>query len=473
MKKLVYCFLFCAVFYFIPVLNGARAATTAYQTPSTYLKDGVAGSLPFIWTASTTEMLEAYGTSFSFPTGREVIDGIRYKFTINASTSGWSFFPSISNDDGTSYFSQASGTCGLGNGSMGIPCQYNTISGTTTNGVIGQENTNATHTFTAAELTGSHMRYKWRQSASTKNINISAFQVAVDYHIPEPSFTINNVATTSSTISFNITGNTTITGALTKCDIALYEKDITTNSLLTSAFATIHLDSALPRQDTQNLGAGSYLGYGFTDTISTWSASNISGPFFSGINVEIVGYQVCSHQTQNPDGSLSDPITDLRDQSLSISNTNWNDTLIATPSALQNTPPPYEGDCSATDWVCSFQHWLYNNLQTIFGVNSQFAETQFAETKALSDSKVPFAYINSMLHLDFSPTYGSTSAPSFVIPIVHSNAYVSDKIPTSMTWTDTGSGGIIGSLTGSIRIIFQIGLWLSFIFYLFTLVHHV
>jgi len=477
MKKYLFAFfiLFSLSFF---ITNKSFADTTAYQTPTSWNCSGGISctGLPFSWTAVTGTTLIASGSAFTFPSSRDVVDGIRYKFTINSSSAGWSYFP-FASIDGINFYQQPS--CGLSNNAMGVPCQYNTVSGTTTNGVIGNDNTQSSHIFTRNELESGNMQFKWSQNGgAARNITISNFQVAVDYHYPQPTISVSSATASqgAQTITLNLSGDTTYTQTGEQCKVSLYEQDVASGALLSGVFANILLDANNPRTTTFDAGGGTYNGYGFTSTVSTWSSNGVSAPLYSGHSVQIVAYTRCYHQTTNSDGSLSTPINDVLAQGLNSTlggSATFTTNLIATPSALTNLPSAPQQTCNAGDYICDFKQWLYNAFNIVFGFNSTLALSDIGDVRTALNSKAPFSYINSVLSMDLSATGASTASPTLTFTISKPNSYVSSLLPSTFSWNDGSANNNVAQIAGDVRVIFTILLWLSFVFYIFFIVRRI
>jgi len=181
MKKLSFLFFFL---FFFGVVPNAWADTTSYQTPTIITTPNdinnptaTHSAFPITWTSATSEGVRVSGLVFNLPT-HSIVDGFLIKFTMTANSSGWSWFPRYSKD-GIAYVSYTG--CGLTDTSLGVPCQYNTINGTTTNGIIGMPSS-GTLGLTAADVGDPDTVYQWNQSTGTKTITLTSMQIAIVYH---------------------------------------------------------------------------------------------------------------------------------------------------------------------------------------------------------------------------------------------------------------------------------------------------
>ena len=440
----------------------ATSTETSYYTPDHFLKDGSASSLPMSWTSVTASDIRGYWDTspFNIPAGA-VIDYYKIKFDWNVSTSGWSFYAGASSNGGVTF--RQPNSCNLSNETLaGYPCQINSPTGAQSNVIQGADNDNTAQTFTASDINSNQMYFKSYQSGgSAHNVSYSAFKVAVGWHIPVPALTISSLVTASgsATMTFNMTGDTKVTSANEQCRIDLWEQKVADGSFLTSVVAQIFLDSTQPRTSTLDNGNNTYQGYGYTSSVSTWSANGIHIPYFAGVNTQIVGQTQCSH----PDASGS-PVSDTRYQSINSLLPNWDPDLISTPSALQSTPTVPTPTCQAGDWACDWKQWFYTFFNNIFGFNSQLATQEMGTLLATAKTKMPFAYITAITSMDFTfPTLSTQSAlPAINIPI---NPNVTLPNTTHISFVATvpeSARGIFNTVRGFTTLLF----WAVFIYYL-------
>lgn len=129
------------------------------------------------------------------------------------------------------------------------------------------------------------------------------------------------------------------------------------------------------------------------------------------------------------------------------------------------------GSASLTTETCA-NNILYS-LCTLFYPNLSVLSSNFTTLQNTFNSKAPFGYITSALSINLSVTNAASSTPVFTIPIVHSASQIAGILPTSMTYNDSSWGNIVAQWTGAIRTMFNIALWLAFIFYIFVTVRHI
>lgn len=330
---------------------------------------------------------------------------------------------------------------------------------------------------TVANLNSGNFGLRFVRNIGTQTYSIDSIKMVVTYTPPQASLNITNLVASQSAgfVTFTASGDTTYTQVGEQCKIDLYEVDTSYSpapKLLTSSVATILLDADNPRTTTGYSGNNTYLGYGFTSTISTWAADGIKVPYFNAANVAITSYVRCWHQDTNADGSLSDPIYDVRSQGLTTTGDGWNPSLIASPSALQNAPVMKQPECVSTDWVCSVKEWLFVSLNTIFGINTSFATDYYIALKTSANSKVPFAYINSALATNFSATGTSSATPNMIISFADPGNDMVADLP-AISWSDSGSENIVSGFAGTFKTLVTIILWFGFLWYLVARIRHV
>lgn len=280
------------------------------------------------------------------------------------------------------------------------------------------------------------------------NASWDAISLSVDYTLT-PSLSITNLTASAGAqrVRFNASGDTTFTQAGEQCKISLYEYDIsnpTSPQIVSGGVAYVLLDASHPRTTTLDQGQSTYLGYGFTSSVSTWAADNISMPYFNSKNTDIRAYTSCYHQTTNSDGSLSTPIYDLRFQALDPSLNNpsfpYAKTLIATPSALQNNTGYVQPQCTSTDIICQVMENVQNTLISLFAPNQQINNESFSNVNDALAAHAPFAYGLALLNTNTSiSTVASNSATSLSFDFSHVSGVT---IPTQyqhMSYSDTGS----------------------------------
>ena len=124
--------------------------------------------------------------------------------------------------------------------------------------------------------------------------------------------------------------------------------------------------------------------------------------------------------------------------------------------------------CKTLDIFCQAQKKFYAILNFFFGVDTSSLVSNIESIESNVNSKAPFAYVNAVFGMDFSDVATSDVVPTFSIPIVHT-AGVSSDIPNTLDWNDTEQNNTVKNTAGSFILTFKILLWLSFMFYLFTL----
>lgn len=273
----------------------------------------------------------------------------------------------------------------------------------------------------------------------------------------------------AQTVTFNISGDTTYTQAGEQCKVSLYEYNITdpTNpTIVSGGVAYILLNANAPRTSTLYQGQSTYLGYGFTSSVSTWSANGITMPFYNSKNTDIRAYTSCYHQTTNSDGSLSTPIYDVQQQALDpTSPIQYDPTLIATPSALTNVVGYAQPQCTSTDIICQIVQNVQAGLIELFAPNQTIDDTDFSNVNNAMLSRAPFAYGLAALNTNTTITpVASTSAIGLTFDFSNITGV---PIPTKyqhMSYSDTGyiQTGVFAPLRPYEVII----LWTIFFLYL-------
>lgn len=273
------------------------------------------------------------------------------------------------------------------------------------------------------------------------------------YGYDPASIAVTNIATQSSTFTFNVSGDTSYTGAGVTCKVDLYEEKVADGSLLSSSFAQVLLDANNPQSQTTVLGNNQYGGFNFTTNNSTWGANGIEAPLFGTYSIQIVGYSRCYLN-----GNI---VNNQTYQGLNSLNSNFTTNMIATPSALQILPPVVQPQCGTDIW-CSIQQWV----NSTFGFNSTFAQAQFTQLNTELLGKIPFAYIAPLSTLNLSSIGTSTSTATMTIPI---NITYAGHTWVNASMSSNQDYGIIGMIRGALQVIFG----LSFVIYLFYLARRV
>jgi len=279
----------------------------------------------------------------------------------------------------------------------------------------------------------------------------------VTYHIQNPTINTQNVvaSTSAGTVTMDLTGDTGYTSQHNKCEVRVfYNKLSGSSSVPSTMLAQINLDTRYTGNTTQVLGNNQYLGHSYGINDSTWIASGVVLPYFPGVSVDIRTSVNCY---------LDDGTKVVSKQSISTFYPDWSSDGIATPSALQNSHSVLTPECTSLDLMCHFQNWLKLLFYDFFGIDAFFNTNAFQNIAITADEKVPFAYINELVSLDLSETESASSTPSFTIPLAQGLSHVSPELPDTMEWSDDNN--IVSDLTSSIRIVFNILLWLGFIFY--------
>ncbi len=294
---------------------------------------------------------------------------------------------------------------------------------------------------------------------------LDAAQARVVYDLPEPSVTVSNVVASQSaqTVTLDLSGDTTYIGGENTCVVNVsYNSLNNSQNVPQGVLATILLDTSYTGL-TQLLSNNQYRGTGYAVNDSTWQAVGITLPFLASSSVDIRTSTICVDGNGN---------VVIERQNLDSRAPNFTPSGIATPSALQNNTAVAQPNCSNLDLVCSFQVWLSNTFNYIFGINQTVATQRFYSIKNKMNNKAPFAYINSALAVDLSNVSTTSAVPTLSIPITHTTG-VSASLPTSMEWDDSTQQNVVKNFSGSVLITFNILLWLAFLFYCFTRVRHI
>ena len=287
------------------------------------------------------------------------------------------------------------------------------------------------------------------------------------------SFTYNPVASLSLSdivasqgaqmISFNATGNTGYTQTGEKCTINLYEYNISNPAqpqVNGGSVATVLLDANAPRTSTGYPGNNTYLGYGFTSSVSSWEADGISLPYFNTQNTDIRAVTSCYHQNTNSDGSLSAPIFDVNAQGLDLANVNYQPSLIATPSALQSQPANTALQCGS-DVICQFEQWLYTFTCNMFCPNQAVDAQDFSNINSAIQTKAPFAYGYAAMNISVSPT---PDASNSAISLNFNFSSIS-AVPTQYAFMGTSSITPVTYVFNPLRPWFQLILWICLLLF--------
>lgn len=291
------------------------------------------------------------------------------------------------------------------------------------------------------------------------------------FAVPIPTLNLSSVTASAGaqTVTFNASGDTQFTQAGEQCKVSLYEYDITdpTNPRIVSGgVAYVLLDANNPRTTTLYQGQSTYLGYGFTSSVSTWEADNISFPYFNTKNTDIRSYTSCYHQVQNSDGSLSTPIYDIQQQALDPSSAILYDkNLIATPSALQNVVGYAQPQCTSTDIICQIVENIQAGLVILFAPNATIDTEDFTNVNNAMLSRAPFAY--GLAALNTNTTIAPVASTSAIGLTFDFSNITGVPIPTSykhISYTDNGyiQSGVFAPLRPYEVII----LWTIFFMYL-------
>lgn len=129
---------------------------------------------------------------------------------------------------------------------------------------------------------------------------------------------------------------------------------------------------------SDTLGASSYLGYGFTSSVSSWSANSVLVPFDSTGN----NFYTATYQCQNSSGDL---VYNLQSLDPTLPNYyNPSDVLVASPSGSLSLID----ECSEWDLLCKFKAWVVVFVTPSF---SGFSE-KLTEVREFLESKAPFGY---------------------------------------------------------------------------------
>jgi len=294
--------------------------------------------------------------------------------------------------------------------------------------------------------------------------------------------------TASASAGFSVgdySGDTGYTSSNEKCTIDLFQVPTGQNSPGLQSpvpFATILLDASKPLTMSSQINENTYLGAGFTSTVSTWTALDVYAPFFADASMQVAQVVYCTHDTTNADGSVTTTV-DVNKQGLSWLESNWSPLLISTPSALQRATDSanfnYLTECTSTGlfaWVCDFKVWLYKSLTGIFGINGNYATSKYIAINNVMATKVPFAYWTTAKNLNFSPSNSTVTFPrptlssneaTLTLPMFINNASQSGTpykfIVSGLTTVSLNIQQYLWPIGDLTKPIIAVGLWIIFL----------
>lgn len=291
----------------------------------------------------------------------------------------------------------------------------------------------------------------------------------------QPTFSLDSsTASPSAGLAYlNMSGDFATSGANLKCKVSLmsicnktgYAEDKSNSSV-----ATISFDAKSPSSSTIDLGNGYYTGISNLTTNGIWSADNVAVPYKQGWTCTYPSSYQCVNQECStyfingiPHTTCGETTIVTEEQGVVSSSPHFEPNFIATPSATNDTPDIFEGDCGS-DWICSFKNWLLQQAFKLFvphvDLNTQFISLY----KTQLNQKAPFAYVIPIFSMDLTNPSTTSAIPSFTFAFP--GTLFNSGSDISYTWTDSG---VVSTVVTGFRTTINVLIWACFIVYLFYL----
>ena len=131
--------------------------------------------------------------------------------------------------------------------------------------------------------------------------------------------------------------------------------------------------------------------------------------------------------------------------------------------------------CDSWDVICQIGAWGSQEFNTIFGVNTTFANSEFTALQAIALTKFPLIYEQAVAFSDFGSPLGSPGAiPALYItwaPKWKVGAVFTDLPPVVISVT-SDQFAVIQPFVTLMRTIFKVVLWLGAFLFIIYRVHH-
>lgn len=243
----------------------------------------------------------------------------------------------------------------------------------------------------------------------------------------------------------DLEGETATVSSRMTCKISLFERCSRPGYAgwtSQTSVATIYLYGGSSATQTREIAPGSYQGYGWGPPQRTWQAKGVKVPYNPGYTCDYPTFYICTENNEivAEAGFATDP------------------RLVATPSAQANTLFSEPEPTNPIAWLL----WkLRQTFWEFFGLRFDAMDVQyFALTRDNFNSRIPFAYVNAVFSLDFSPPPSSTASPILSMPIQSSAISSSLSFSGSQPFYD-----FMALVRNGLKIL----LWSFFVAYLFFL----